>query len=636
MTPPLYRGQPLSNEDLQAKQCAAICGAAGLFGPRYRPLGAPAHRQARQGLVLRAWRTPTATSSRLNNCLGEVVSMNHARHRREVQIAEVLARYELVHLIEAFGLERLVSAERKVLRRGPLPARPESLRMALEELGPTFIKLGQALSTRSDLLPPQFQLELSKLQDSTRPVPGEVIAATVRDELGAPLIEFFADFDPEPLAAASIGQVHAATLHDGTDVVVKVRRPGAADEVVQDLDILQDLAARAGRRWKQAEHCDLTGLARDFADALRSELDYSEEAANARQFAANFAGDATVHIPAVYAQWSTSRVLTLERVRGTKITDFGGLESTGVDRAALAERLADVVAKMVLVDGFYHGDPHPGNFLVETDGRIGIVDFGRVGRIDDDRRSALSRLVTALLHKDAERLTAALLALKTPSLPVDRKQLRQDLGELLSRYGGHALGREPIGRAISDVMDVIRRHKLGMPSDLMLLLAVLVMDESMTAALDPGFRFEQALTPYVHRYLAALLSPAGLARRAEELGLEIGQVAAELPGQLHRLLEVLGSGQFDFHLRTDELEPLVHRIERLGNRVVLSILGAAVIEGLGELAAHNRRVPLRRKAVVSGAITAAASLGAYTALQRSSVASFVASLVAGKPDRHHS
>jgi ubiquinone biosynthesis protein len=560
--------------------------------------------------------------------LKELVIMNQTR-RRETQIAEVLARYELGHLIEVFGLERLVLAERKILHRPPRETQAESLRMALEELGPTFIKLGQALSTRADLLPPEFQAELAKLQDSTRPVPAQLIEETVRDELGTSTTDAFASFDPRPLGAASIGQVHAATLHDGTEVVVKVRRPGAAEQIDQDLDILQNLAGRASQRWKQAEHCDLTGLAKEFADTLRAELDYSQEARNAQLFAANFAADATVHIPAVYWELSTSRVLTLELIRGTKITDLAGLEAAGVDRSAIAERLANTVAKMVLVDGYYHGDPHPGNFFVEADGGIGIVDFGRVGRIDEDRRADLSRLLMALLRKDPDRLSSALLALRAGSGPVDRGRLHQDLSELLSRYGGHAVGEIPIGTAITDVMEVVRRHQLMMPSDLALLFAVLVMDEGITQTLDPHFRFEHILGPYVERHLASVLSPSALARKAEQVGTEIAGLAAELPGQLHRLLELAENGQFELHLRTDELQPLVRRVERLGNRLAISILAAAVIDGLSELAAHNHGVPGGRKAVLSGALAAAASLGAYTAWRRSPVASFVGNLLPG-------
>jgi ubiquinone biosynthesis protein len=519
--------------------------------------------------------------------------------------------------VEVLGLEGFVSLERRLLARDAARTRPESLRLALEELGPTFIKLGQVLSTRADLLPPDFQAELAKLQDDTIRVAPEIIEEIIRSELGAPTGELFASFDPEPLAAASIGQVHPATLHDGTEVVVKVRRPGAAEEIELDLEILRNLAARAGQRWKQAEQWDLNGLARDFADLLRSELDYLQEAVNAQQFAANFAADPGVHIPSVYPQLSTSRLITLERIRGMKITDFAGLDAARVDRPALAERLAATVAQMVLVDGVYHGDPHPGNFFAEPSGRLGIVDFGRVGRIDDHLRSGLSRLLMALIWKDPDRLTSALLALRVPAAPVDRRRLRQDLSVLLSRYSGHAIGDLPVGAAITDILDIVRRHNLIISPDLALLFAVLVMDESITEQLDPDFRFDRTLRPYAEHRVVSGLSPAALARRAEQLGIEVGALAGELPGQLHRLLDTLGDGQFEVHLRTSELQPLIHRVERLANRVAISILAAAAIDGLSELAAHNN-APRRgwRRPVIAAGIAVLTSLTTYTRFRR--------------------
>lgn len=551
------------------------------------------------------------------------VPLTSSYRRREVQIAEVLVRYEMGHLVEIFGLEGFVSAERRLLRRGPARPRPESLRMALEELGPTFIKLGQALSTRPDLVPPDFQVELAKLQDDTRPIPFRVIEETISNELGVPATEAYASFDPEPLAAASIGQVHAATLHDGTDVVVKVRRPGAAEEVEQDLEILQNMASRASQRWKEAKNLDLNGLAKNFADALRAELDYIQEARNAEEFAANFAPEPDVHIPLVYTDLTTSRMITLERVRGIKISNTAELDSTGVDRAALAERMAQTVAKMVLDDGFYHADPHPGNFFVETGGRLGIVDFGQIGRISDQQLSTLSRLLIAVIRRDPDRLTTVLAALKVPTEPINRRALHDDVSELLSRYSGYALHEVPIGRGITDVMGIVRRHNLVIDPDLALLFAVLVLDDSLTLELDPGFTFDQALVPYVERRLASNFSPLALARRAEQFGMEFVELAEELPGQFRRLLDVVGEGQFEVHLRANDLEPLVGRIERLGNRVAISILAAAVIDGLSELAAHDSRARGWRRPMLAAGVAAVTSFSAYTAWRRSPFASFL-------------
>ena len=257
---------------------------------------------------------------------------------------------------------------------------------------------------------------------------------------------------------------------------------------------------------------------------------------------------------------------------------------------------------------------------MEPGGRIGIVDFGRVGRIDDNLRARLSRLLMALVQKDPDRLTSALLALRAPTAPVDRDRLRQDLSELLARYSGRTIGDVPIGAAITEVLGVVRRHNLIISPELALLFAVLIMDESITEELDPDFRFENVLRPYVERHLAASLSPGVLARRAEQFGIEIAEMAGELPGQLHRLLDTLGDGQFEVHLRTSELDPLVGRVERLANRVAISVLAAAAIDGLTELAAHNAPGRGWRRPAVAAGVGVLTSLTAYRTWRRSPIA----------------
>ncbi len=317
--------------------------------------------------------------------------MIRPRDHRQRQIAEVLARYGLDYLANLIGIDRLIARERALRGRDSQDAHtpPEGLRLALEELGPTFIKLGQLLSTRADLLPPEYRRELTKLQDTAPAVPSDAVQETIEAELHASAADAYRSFHPEPLACASVGQAHLATLHDGTEVVVKVRRPNVVEEMGQDFEIIQNFAARASRRSKTAARYDLIGLADEFVQTLRAQLDYLQEARNAERFAANFDGDSSVQIPHVFWDLTTSRVITLERIRGAKITDVAALENYGLDRHALAERAAQITAKMVFEDGFFHADPHPGNFFIEPTGRIGIVDFGMVGSIDEPLREQL-------------------------------------------------------------------------------------------------------------------------------------------------------------------------------------------------------------------------------------------------------
>jgi ubiquinone biosynthesis protein len=521
-------------------------------------------------------------------------SARRARDHRERQIADVLVRYGLSYLASAVGLERLVAAENKVLRREPPEAHtpPENLRLALEELGPTFIKLGQLLSTRADLLSPEYRSELAKLQDAAPNVPSEVVEDIVARELHASADTVFASFDVVPLACASVGQAHTASLHDGAEVVVKVRRPNVVEEMGQDFEILQNFAARASRHSATAARYDLVGLADEFVQTLRGQLDYLQEGRNAERFASNFAADPTVQIPRVYWEFTTSRVITLERIRGMKITDLAALDAAGLDRPGLAQRTAMVTAKMIFEDGFFHADPHPGNFFIEPTGRVGIIDFGMVGSLDDRLREQLGRLLTAFVRRDPDRLAGALLTLGATTEPVDRARLREDLAALLSRYVGRSVSEIPLSRAIGDLLEIVRRHRLRVPRDLALLLTVIIIAEGLVAELDPDFRFAEALAPYARRQLVAQLTPRTVARRLEQFGADLSELATDLPPRLSRILEAIDSDGLEVHLRTDEMDALLTRAERVGNRVAASVLAAALIDGLAQLAARRRhRMP---------------------------------------------
>jgi ubiquinone biosynthesis protein len=503
-----------------------------------------------------------------------------------------------------------MAVERGLIGRKPPESHtePENLRLALEELGPTFIKLGQLLSTREDLLSPDYRTELTKLQDAAPAVPNEVVEEIIERELHAPVGTAFDTFEPVPLACASVGQAHNATLQDGTDVVVKVRRPNVVEDMQRDLEIIQNFAARASRHSKTAARYDVVGLADEFVDTLRAQLDYLQEARNAGRFAANFAGDPLVQIPRTFPELTTSRVITLERIRGMKITDLTALQAAGLDRHALAERTALITAKMIFEDGFFHADPHPGNFFIEPTGRVGIVDFGMVGTLDDRLREQLGRVLSGFLRQDPARLTDALLALGTSTGAVDRARLREDVGDLLARYFGRTIAQVSLRTVIGEILEIVRRHHLRVPPDLSLVFTVVIMAEGVVAEVDPDFRFAEALAPYAHRHLVSALSPAGVVRRLEEFGVDLAELAADLPGRLNRISEAIETGGLEVHVRTDEMDALLARIERLGNRVAASVLTATLIWALVELAARPRR---RISRLRRGSKTASADLRAF-------------------------
>ncbi len=477
------------------------------------------------------------------------------------------------------------NGDRSALTRLPIAgnSRPVHLRLALEELGTTFIKLGQILSTRADLLPPDYLAELTKLQDAAPPVPFEAIQEALIAELGQPIDSVFAEFNPEPLAAASIGQAHAATLLDGTEVVVKIRRPGVVEQVNEDLEILKELASTASRHWEFADQYDLVGLVDEFSQTLRSELDYIREGHSAERFAKNFANDPRIHVPRVFWETTTSRVLTLERIRGIKINDLVGLDEQGTDRCWLAKYATDVVLKMVCEDGFFHADPHPGNFFIEPNGAIGLIDFGMVGVLDERTQERLADLLIGINQRDADRLVDVFLDLGVTRKRIDRASVRRDVEHLLSTYLGVPLGELKITDLLNDIFTAMRRHHMHLPSNLALLFKTVIMIEGLGVNLDPDFHLTAVLGPYSERLIIREYSPFKWIRSFGRASLDLAKLGVEMPQQLRRIVTAAEDGNLQMGVRPEGFDPIVDRLERISNRIVLGVIAAAFINGLAVL-----------------------------------------------------
>jgi ubiquinone biosynthesis protein len=384
------------------------------------------------------------------------------------------------------------------IHRAP-PAGPLRLRRALEELGPTFIKLGQVLSTRPDLVPPSYERELAKLQDHAPAVPADDIVGAIEHALGRSVDEAYGSFERVPIASASIGQVHAATLPDGTEVVVKVRRPGVVPLVQVDLQLIERLAGFAARQSTLIERYNPVGLAQEFATTLGGELDYAQEGRNAEKVAAGFADDDRIHIPRIDWDRTTDCVITEARVRGVKIDDVAALARDGVDRAAVAEAFVNAYLTMVFVRGFFHADPHPGNVFVEPGGRIGFVDWGMVGAVSDTTRHGLGTVLLALVATDAAQMTDGFLSLGIATEGVDREGLEADLAKILDKHAHVALQHLRVGPLVAEIMSVVRAHRLRLPSDLALLLKTVMMVEGVAALLHPEFELVPMLVPYAQQ-----------------------------------------------------------------------------------------------------------------------------------------
>ena len=502
------------------------------------------------------------------------------RHLHRVgQIAEVLSKHGLSSLCSALGLQRFAFTTKPPSEHAAAYTPPEHLRMALEELGATFVKLGQLLSTRADLLPPEYLAELSKLQDSVPPVPSHQIEHLLVKELGKPIHEAFASFDAKPLAAASIGQTHLATRKDHVRVVVKVQRPGVAEQVENDLEILRNLVAAANEHWEAGKQYDLVGLEQEFEQTIREELDYSHEARNAERFAANFEGDESVHIPRVFSDTSTSRVLTLERVSGIKVNDQAKLHRAHIDRTTLAQRGAQIVMKMIFEDGFFHADLHPGNLFVEHGGRVALIDFGMTGTLDERTRDCLADLIIAIGNRDFDQLTEVFLDLGRSTKPVDRNALQLDLEHLIKPCYGKELKEIKLAPLLNGVFSALRKHCLHLPADLTLLLRSVIMAEGMGASLNPAFDLMTVIEPYAERMAERQYSPLRWLGKLGPAGMEMARLSVALPQQMRRVLGDIKRGDFAIGVRAESLEPFALRLENLSNRLVMSILAGAFIVG---------------------------------------------------------
>jgi ubiquinone biosynthesis protein len=518
----------------------------------------------------------------------------HALANRYRQISQVLAR---------FGLGFLVGS-----RLGTATARPERLRLALEELGPTFIKLGQILSTRVDLLPAEYIDELTKLQDAAPSLPAETVHAILSEELGPAAEAKFASFDDAPLAAASIGQTHAATLRDGTGVVVKVRRPGVVERIDQDIAVLEDLATVAVRRWPLAQDYDVGELVEEYAEGLRQETDYLREARNAQRFADDFRSDSTIHIPRVFNELSTVRVLTMERISGHKLVELARRDAGEIDRHQVATRLTQMVLAMIFRHGFFHADPHPGNFFVEPDGRIGVVDFGLVGSLDARARDRLAWALIAFASVDPDRQVDALIDLGVVRRRIDRASLRRDMERLFTRYYGSSVGDIAVAAMIEDLVSVMRRHHLQLPSNFALLLKTIVMHEGLAVQLDPGFNLATVMTPYARQLIRYQLSPARRARRFGEAGLDAMRLSEQFAQQAGRILGTVERGDLEMVMRPAGFESVIQPVQRAIKQVSLSVLSMTVVLTLAILLAAFHSAGDRWVAPLIGAGLAAGLL----------------------------
>jgi ubiquinone biosynthesis protein len=497
-----------------------------------------------------------------------------ARDRQRLQeIVGVLLGYGFSNVVDRLGLGAVARLARRRTPNTDISrlSQPQRVRRAIEALGPTYIKLGQILASRADLLTPQWTNELGKLHSQVSPIPWEVIRPQLEADLGGSPMDIFAEFDTVPIASASIAQVYRAKLESGEDVIVKVLRPGLRKIIEADLRILGAATSIVESRWPELSRYKPHEQLRHLAIGLNGELDLAGEAANCELLASIFADRDDVVMPKVYWEWSSERVLVQEFIHGIPPTNLARLREAGLDPVVLAQKVTDTFLYMALVEGVFHADPHPGNILAMPGNRIGFIDFGIVGRLSEKRRSQLLVLIAATLKQDADGLIGVLLAWSGAGSP-DLTRLETAAQAFVIKHSKKPLN---LGLVLTDFMTMARENDLAMPTDLAVLFKALVTADGVMRQLDPNFDLFAAAGPTVERTMRTRFSVDGVRRKIEAVGSGLFGAAVELPSLIHLLLVRLKQGRVTVEIEIKGVDKLTHAIERAAARVAVALVVAA-------------------------------------------------------------
>ena len=529
------------------------------------------------------------------------------RHIRDIprigRIIAVASRHGFGHLVEQLGLQRFFSLSRRIISfekpQPPLAHRismPERLRLMFEDLGPTFIKFGQVLACRPDMLPIEYSREFLKLTDSVAPFPSAEVTKIIEEDLKAPISSLFASFDSVPVAAASIAQVHRATLQDGSAVMVKVQRPHIERIIERDISIMRWLAEIIEAQFPEIAPYDLPGIIDEFAHTIKRELDFFIEASNATQLRKNFSNSPVLYVPQVYTDLSSKRVLVLEKITGIRIDEYGRLDREGYDRKEIARKGGAAYFKMVLQDGFFHADPHPGNIFVLHDGRLGLVDFGIMGRVTEENMEHFASIFLALANHDYDALVRQYVELgfvSETSVDIEQfqREMKQDLVELLEPYYVMQVKQIDFGAYIDRVTHILLRHHLKLPSNLYLMDKSLITLEGILKQLDPEFNYFEAATPYVADLVRSRRNPVRAAQNMRKNMAEFVDTLTLLPRQIKATFRKVTHGEIRISVHHEELQHLIRDIDKSSNRLAFSVITAAIIVA-SSIIIHSAQGPM--------------------------------------------
>jgi ubiquinone biosynthesis protein len=503
-------------------------------------------------------------------------------HLRDIprygQILTTLVRYGYQDVVTALHLEGIARPIERVALGNALPQhdRPHRLRLVCEDLGPTFVKLGQLLSTRPDLLPEAYTSELAFLRDDVRTFPFGQVESILRDEYGQSPGQIFASLDEKPVASASISQVHRAVLHDGRVVALKVQRPDIAKVVQADLDIIKNLAHLIERRIPNLAVYRPLALAREFERTIKRELDFSRERRTIERCRLQFGDDCSVHIPLTFPDLSTTRVLAMEFVEGVPINDLEGIRLMGSTPEKIAAAGARLLLKQIFEFGFFHGDPHPGNLRVLPSGLIVPLDYGVFGHLDIRTRERIAGLLSGLLSQDADRVIRALESLEIRREHTDARGFRRDVAELVTAYSDLSLDSIDLGVLLRDLTGIIRTHRLSIPPDLILLIRALVTIESVGRGLDPHFDIAALLHPFLRDEMRRRFKPDRILSQTVRTSEDLRRIATLIPDLLSQSLESIKRGELRVVFDLQGFERMVRQLTRASNSLTLGI----VIAGL--------------------------------------------------------
>ena len=500
------------------------------------------------------------------------------------EIAGVLIRYGFGDMVRRIGMSAALERTGRMLHWDDPEAMahmapPERVRCALQDLGPTFVKLGQVMATRVDLLTPEWTTELGKLQNAVPALPFAQVRPQLVEDLGADPEAVFERLEEAPLAAASLAQTHRAWLADGSAVVLKVRRPGIRDTVEADLRLMARLAEIVEERAPDLRRYHPAEVVQQFSASLRRELDFAAEGRNAERIAANFAGHDEVVVPRVYWEWTSERLNVQECLQGIAGTDLAAVDAAGLDRAQLAATGAGIVLKMVLEDGFFHADPHPGNIFYLPDGRIGVIDFGMVGRVSEQRRFQIVQLLHGLVERESAPVADVLMEWGEGGGEVDEARLQADVGAFVDQYRGVPLKDLHMGLMLTDVTTFLRDNGLSLPPDLALMIKAFLTLEGMGRQLDPDFDMAGAARPFLQRVVLQRYSPRTLLKRGRRTALDAMELVGDLPRELRRLLRTARRGRLHMQVEVTSLKAFGEQVDRAANRLTMGVITAALVVG---------------------------------------------------------